>query len=117
MRLDLRDLALRGGDRFESSFPLQMAPLVLGGVSYQVLLPGNVTVAVQRVAGGFLVKVGSVAHPMEDKHYIEWIQLITGDKAQRVFLKPGDKPEAKFESDADSASARELCNLHGLWKA
>ena len=58
MRLDLRDLALRGGDRFESSFPLQMAPLVLGGVSYQVLLPGNVTVAVQRVAGGFLVEIG-----------------------------------------------------------
>jgi uncharacterized protein len=57
MILDLRDLALRGGDRFESSFPLQMAPLVLGGASYQVLVPGDVGVAVDRVAGGFLVEI------------------------------------------------------------
>ncbi len=57
MILDLHDLALRAGDRFESSFPLQMAPLVLGGVSYQVLVPGDVSVVVQRVAGGFLVDI------------------------------------------------------------
>ena len=55
--LDLRDLALRTGDRFESSFPLEIAPLALGGVSYQVLVPGNLGVAVERVAGGFLVDV------------------------------------------------------------
>lgn len=55
--LDLRDLALRTGDRFESSFPLEVSPLVLGGVSYQVLVPGNLSVTVERVAGGFLVDV------------------------------------------------------------
>lgn len=57
MILDLHELALRTGDRFESSFPLQMASLVLGGASYEVLVPGNVTVVVERVVGGFLVEV------------------------------------------------------------
>jgi DUF177 domain-containing protein len=58
MKLDLRELALRGGERFEDSFPLQMAPLVLGGVSHQVLVLGDVGVVVERVAGGFLISVG-----------------------------------------------------------
>jgi uncharacterized protein len=57
MLLDLRDLALRGGDRFEASFPVQIAPLALGGASYQVLLPEDVEVVVDRVAGGFLIEV------------------------------------------------------------
>ena len=54
---------------------------------------------------------------MEDKHYIEWIQVIAGDKSWRKFLKPGDAPEAVFEIKADQVAAREYCNLHGLWKA
>jgi len=72
---------------------------------------------IEKVAGGYKVKVGSVAHPMEEKHYIEWIELIAGDKAYRQFLKPGDAPEAFFAVDASQVSAREYCNLHGLWKA
>ena len=72
---------------------------------------------VEKIAGGFRVKIGSVAHPMEDKHYIEWIEAITDDgKAYRQFLKPGDKPEATFLIEASTISAREYCNLHGLWK-
>jgi superoxide reductase len=71
---------------------------------------------IERVAGGFLVKVGSVAHPMEEKHYIEWIELVADGRAYRQFLKPGGKPEAQFTIDARSVTAREYCNIHGLWK-
>ncbi len=73
---------------------------------------------VEKIDGGFKVKVGSVAHPMEDKHYIEWIQVIADDgRVYRKFLKPGNSPEAVFEIDASSVVAREYCNLHGLWKS
>jgi len=71
---------------------------------------------IERMSGGFKVKVGSVAHPMEAKHYIEWIELLADGKAYRQFLEPGMAPEAVFEVEADSVSAREYCNLHGLWK-
>nr|HOO90867.1 desulfoferrodoxin [Syntrophales bacterium] len=47
-------------------------------------------------AGGMKVKVGAVPHPMEEKHYIEWIEVISDGKAYRQFLKPGDAPEAEF---------------------
>jgi superoxide reductase len=72
---------------------------------------------------GVLVRIGSVAHPMEADHYIEWIELIVpgaeGEPAAsyKAFLKPGDKPEAFFPVAAPNAAARELCNKHGLWKA
>lgn len=72
---------------------------------------------IEKVANGYKVKVGSVPHPMEDKHYIEWIELTAGDKVYRQFLKPGMTPEAVFETDASKVSARELCNLHGLWRS
>lgn len=72
---------------------------------------------IEKTSDGVKVKVGSVAHPMEDKHYIEWIEAIAGGKAYRQFLKPGDAPEATFKIDAADVSAREFCNLHGLWKA
>jgi superoxide reductase len=63
------------------------------------------------------VTIGSVAHPMEEKHYIEWIELIADGKAYRQFLKPGDAPTATFNVTAAKLTARELCNLHGLWSA
>jgi len=72
---------------------------------------------IEKVEGGYKVKVGSVAHPMEEKHYIEWVELTADGKAYRQFLKPGQAPEAVFKIDAASVSAREYCNLHGLWKA
>ncbi len=72
---------------------------------------------VEKTADGFKVTVGSVAHPMEDKHYIEWIEVIADDKVYRRFLNPGDAPEALFEIKADKITAREYCNVHGLWKA
>jgi superoxide reductase len=72
---------------------------------------------VEKAAGGYKVKVGSVAHPMEEKHYIEWIEVIADGVAYRYFLKPGAAPEASFKVDATKVTAREYCNLHGLWKA
>lgn len=72
---------------------------------------------VEKVPGGIKVKVGSVAHPMEEKHYIEWIEIIADGKTYRQFLKPGDAPEAVFNIDASEITVREFCNIHGLWKA
>jgi superoxide reductase len=72
---------------------------------------------VEKVAGGIKVKVGSIPHPMEAKHYIEWIELIADGKAYRQFLNPGESPEASFAIKAEKVVAREYCNLHGLWKA
>jgi len=72
---------------------------------------------VNKTSGGFNIKVGSISHPMEESHYIEWIEIIAGDKAYRKFLKPGAAPEADFCIDGKEASAREYCNLHGLWKS
>ncbi|MFO7576225.1 MAG: desulfoferrodoxin [Pelovirga sp.] len=67
--------------------------------------------------GTITVKVGSVAHPMEDAHYIEWVELIADDKIYRKYLKPGEAPEATFSLTATDVSAREYCNLHGHWTA
>ena len=71
---------------------------------------------VEKIDGGYKVTVGSAPHPMEDGHYIEWVELVAGGKAYRQFLKPGEAPEAVFSTDASEATAREYCNLHGLWK-
>lgn len=72
---------------------------------------------IEKVPGGFKVKVGSAAHPMEEKHFIEWIQIIAADKTYRKFLNPGQTPVATFMVEAATVTAREYCNLHGLWKA
>jgi superoxide reductase len=71
---------------------------------------------VEKIEGGFKVKIGSVPHPMEEKHYIEWIEVVADGKAYRQFLKAGDAPEAVFMIPASEITAREYCNLHGLWK-
>ena len=72
---------------------------------------------IEKIDGGYKVKVGAVAHPMEEKHYIQWIELIADGKIYRQFLNPGDAPEAVFQVSASSVVAREYCNLHGHWKA
>jgi superoxide reductase len=71
----------------------------------------------EEVEGGVKVAVGSVPHPMEEKHYIEWIEVIADGKAYREFLQPGSPPGAVFPVEAAEVTVRELCNLHGLWKA
>ncbi|MCP4747461.1 MAG: desulfoferrodoxin [Desulfobacteraceae bacterium] len=71
---------------------------------------------IEKIGGGVKVKVGDVAHPMQDKHYIEWIEIIADGKSYRQFLNPGQAPEAVFKVEASSIIAREYCNLHGHWK-
>ncbi len=71
---------------------------------------------IEKVEGGIKVKVGSTTHPMEDKHYIEWIEVISDGKAYRQFLKPGQAPEAVFNISSTNVVAREHCNIHGLWE-
>ena len=71
---------------------------------------------VEKIPGGVKVKVGEVAHPMEEKHSIQWIEIIANGKAYRQFLNPGEAPEATFKVETEQITAREYCNLHGLWK-
>jgi len=72
---------------------------------------------IEKITGGYKVTVGSVPHPMEETHYIEWIELLADGRAYREFLQPGGKAEAVFMVAAEEVCAREYCNLHGLWKA
>lgn len=73
---------------------------------------------IEAIDGGYKVTVGSVAHPMAEDHYIEWIEIQFDDKVGRKYLKPGDEPVAFFKGiEAKSVVAREYCNKHGLWKA
>lgn len=73
---------------------------------------------IETTAKGVKVKVGSIPHPMEEKHYIEWIEIITDGGSCRKFLKPGDKPEAEFEIEPQKVkAAREYCSIHSLWKS
>lgn len=98
--------------------------LVCCGQPMQLLVENTVDAAkekhvpvVEKAKGGVKVTVGSVPHPMEEKHYIEWIEIIADGRVCRQFLNPGDAPEAFFPVEAAEVVAREYCNLHGLWTA
>ncbi len=72
---------------------------------------------IEKKEEGILVKVGSVPHPMEEKHYIEWIELTVDGTVLRRFLKPQEAPEVLFKVKGEKLSAREYCNVHGLWRS
>ena len=72
---------------------------------------------VEQVDDGYKITVGSVPHPMEEKHWIEWIELVADGKVYRQVLNPGDAPEALFCVEAAEVTARAYCNLHGHWKS
>jgi superoxide reductase len=72
---------------------------------------------IEKTSDGVKVKVGAVPHPMEAKHYIEWIEIVADGKVYRKFLKPGDVPEAEFCISAKKITAREYCSVHRLWKS
>ncbi len=75
---------------------------------------------IEKTKKGIKVKIGEVPHPMEENHYIEWVELIIDGKAYREFLEPGDAPEVEFNLDIPEDSTlkvREYCNIHGLWHA
>jgi len=100
------------------------APLVCCGEEMKQLTENTVDAAKEKhvpvieIGDGVVkVTIGSVSHPMEEKHYIEWIELVADGKVYRQALKPGDVPTATFNITATSLTARELCNLHGLWTA
>lgn len=71
---------------------------------------------VRREGGKIKVTVGSTPHPMLPEHYIEWIALVTDDKVELKYLKPGEAPRAEFD-EVPSGDVYAYCNLHGLWKA
>jgi len=98
--------------------------LVCCGQDMTLLVEGTTDAArekhvpvIEKIEGGYKVTVGEVNHPMEEKHFSEFIELIADGKVYRQFLNPGDAPTASFMIAADKVSAREHCNLHGLWKA
>lgn len=96
--------------------------LVCCGKPMELLIENSVDAAqekhvpvVEKIEGGYRVAVGSVEHPMLPEHHIEWIELITPTQILRHPLQPGEKPEAVFFTDATEVTAREYCNLHGVW--
>lgn len=74
---------------------------------------------IEKTQTGFKVKIGAVPHPMEEKHFIEWIELTADGRTLKEFLKPGKPAEANFCLCFEPAavSVRAYCNLHGLWSA
>jgi superoxide reductase len=72
---------------------------------------------IEKIAGGYKISVGSIPHPMEEKHYIEWIELIADGISYKAFLSPGDAPTAQFMVASTKVIARAYCNIHGLWRA
>ena len=75
--------------------------------------------AVEKTEKGIRVKVGTVPHPMEEKHWVQWVELVGETFSSTHFLKPGDAPEVEFTCDCvnkGKLAVREYCNLHGLWK-
>jgi len=72
---------------------------------------------VEKTERGVKIKTGSIPHPMEEKHYIEWIEIVADGRNYKKFLNPGDKPEVEFEIKAEKVEARAYCNVHGLWKS
>jgi superoxide reductase len=97
--------------------------LICCGKSMKPMVPGTTDGAaekhvpvIEKVDDGYLVKIGSIEHPSLQEHYIEWIEVLTEDgRIGRKYLKPGDKPEAKFYCKSPVVVAREYCNIHGLW--
>ena len=71
---------------------------------------------IEKTEKGIKVRIGSEPHPMEDGHYIQWIEATIKGNSFRKFLEPGDKPEAEFEIGTEGVEVREYCNIHGLWK-
>lgn len=103
-----------GGELVCCSKPMQLMVANTQEASTEKHIP-----VIEKTEKGYLVKVGSVVHPMEEKHYIEFIEVFSQDgKIGRKYLKPGDKPEAEFLSTGvEIVKARIYCNLHGLWES
>jgi superoxide reductase len=71
----------------------------------------------EKIDGGIRVKVGEISHPMDEGHFIEWIEATADGQTYKKFLNPGDQPEAEFQIVGEIIEARAYCNVHGLWKS
>jgi len=71
----------------------------------------------ESTASGIRVTVGSVQHPMEEKHWIEWVEIVQNGNVWRKMLYPGQKPIAEFECGKGPVTVRSYCSLHGLWRS
>ena len=94
---------------------MQLLEEKIGGLGPQKHIP-----VVEKTNNGVKVKVGSVSHPMEENHCIEWIEIVADNEVYRKALKPGEKAEAEFDiklENIDEISAREYCSVHGLWRS
>ena len=101
-------------------------PIMCCGEKMSEIVPGTMDaskekhVPVYTIEGNTVnVAVGSVLHPMQPEHYIEWVSLQTRSGNQRKQLQPNDEPKVSFAiTDGDEVVAvYAYCNLHGLWKA
>lgn len=72
---------------------------------------------IEKIENGYKVTVGEVNHPMQDDHFIQWIELVTETGILREYLHPGQAPVATFYTEAKEVYAREYCNLHGHWRS
>lgn len=94
--------------------PMELLYEKLEGVGQEKHVP-----ILEKTSDGIKIKVGSIPHPMEEKHCIEWVEIVADDQVYRKDLKPGDKPEAEFKlksGDISQVKVREYCNIHSLWK-
>lgn len=92
------------------------------GEPMTLFVPNSVDAAIEKhvpvidyTDAGVTVRVGATPHPMEEAHYIEWIEIFYDSRRERKYLNPGDTPEAAFKVDAKDIQALIYCNLHGLW--
>ncbi len=92
-------------------------PMVLRQENFEDAAEEKHVPVIEKTKNGVKVTVGSALHPMEEEHYIEWIEVIANEQVYRKMLKPGDEPIAEFCLEAKSITAREYCNLHGLWQS
>jgi superoxide reductase len=98
--------------------------LVCCGKDMTLAIPNTFDAAVEKHVpviekkdGGILVKVGTVAHPMAEDHFIVYVEICDDGIIRRKFLRPGAAPEAFFKGASEKAVAKEYCNKHGLWKS
>ncbi len=72
---------------------------------------------VEKIGNRLEVKVGSVNHPMNEDHFIQWVEVVGNEESFLKFLSYTDKPEAVFDLECDEFYVRAYCNLHGLWRS
>jgi superoxide reductase len=101
-----------GGELVCCGQPMELLTAKSADVGFEKHVP-----VIEKTETGVTVKVGSIPHPMEEAHFIEFIEIIADDKIYKKFLKPGDQPIANFEIKSDNIKAIIYCNIHGLWQS